>query len=164
MRRMWVVVATLSAVGLASARAWPSERSSPELGAGYSLVHSPDYSGWSVSWVKAHDRRVVIAVNAAGYYVEGSSAHFVGAGPQLRGRGEGAALFAQIVVGVALIGGDVLPGLVVYPGIGLDVRPRQRVGLRFQADWPALVVSGYGSLFTSQLPRFSAGVVFRPSL
>jgi hypothetical protein len=160
----WTVVAALSAVGLGSAAAWPDEPTSSELAVGYSFVGIPEFSGWTISWTNAHDGPFGIAVNAAGYYAEGTSAHLLGIGPQLRQRGKSVAVFEQVVFAGAILGGDVLHAAVIYPGIGVDFAPRQGVGVRFQADWPLVLVSRYGVLATAAAPRFSAAIVFRPGL
>jgi hypothetical protein len=164
MKGTWMVVAALSAAGLGSAPAWAGPTTSSELSVGYSFLRTPEYRGWNVSWTKAHDRRFAIEIDAAGYYAEGESAHVLGIAPRFRQGGKDLAVFEHVVIGVSMFGGDVVPAVFFYPGLGLDLAPERSVGVRLQVDCPLLVVSPYGSLFTFEAPRFSAAIVFRPGL
>jgi len=161
MRRTWIVVAFLATTCLGSAP-WSGRASCSELGAGYSILGVPAISGWDLSWTTGKDRPVGLVVNAAGYYAYGTSGHLLGLGLQLRQRGKEVVVFEQVVFAGALLGGEPIEGVVIYPGIGVDLMARRSTGIRLKADWPLIIVSPYGTLATTQAPRLTAALVFRP--
>ena len=114
---------------------------------GWQVSLAPSRSGWGV------------ALDGGGYHAGGSGVYALMAGPRWASRpgAGGVSGFVQVLAGGVVVPGEALV-FAAHPGFGVDFRADKPLGVRLQADWPIITAGGV----IAQVPRLSAGLVWRP--